>query len=97
MADFTIGVADSEIIFNHYLKLYGKKNELPALISYADKAYEAYPDNWQFVYLKSVLKLQVTRDYQAAIAIVKKYTKKIESDCKCPEHEEKKNEIKDCC
>ena len=56
-----------------YIDFYSKKKQVDQLIRIANEAYTKYPDEWQFVNLRSAVLLQTERKYDSAISLIEDY------------------------
>ncbi|NNC94219.1 MAG: DUF3857 domain-containing protein, partial [Chitinophagales bacterium] len=57
------------------IQILSKKQEVEEIIKTANKAYDLYPMDWQFVVLKYYLEKEVKKNVAAGVKVVKKYAK----------------------
>lgn len=66
---------EDEKTIAYHIGLAGHYQKQAEVIDLVEQAYKKYPDYYAFVNLKHMVELQVNKDYNAAIAVLKKYMK----------------------
>lgn len=64
---------ESAEVYKLSIELYARKEQIEKVVDTVSKAYQQYPDNWVFAYSKAILSIEQTRNYNAAIDIIKRY------------------------
>lgn len=67
---------ESEMVFHFYLWLYSLKEQADKLIEFSNKAFQKYPEKFEFASLEAVITIQKTQQYDQAIKILKKHLDK---------------------
>ncbi len=65
----------SVLVYNRRIQLASEREEIQKMIALADEAYEAYPDEKQFVFLKCLIVKEVDKNWSRAAGILRKYLK----------------------
>jgi tetratricopeptide (TPR) repeat protein len=63
----------SERVYEFYIDLYGRKEQVDKIIETNKKAFNQYPGNWTFAYIEATISIETTRKYDRAISLIENY------------------------
>lgn len=67
---------ESEMVYQLYLWLYGSKEQAEKLIELSNRAFQKYPDKFEFASIEALITIQKTQQYDQAIKIMKQHLDK---------------------
>jgi tetratricopeptide (TPR) repeat protein len=69
-------IPESRKLYRHTIMFYSKKNLTEKIIETVEKAFNRFPDNWEFVKTKALLEYYVNKNANNAIKIINNYLKR---------------------